>query len=37
MGDGMGFGNIKEDVEEGEPLGPSDWVESGIVSKRVSA
>lgn len=37
MGDGMGFGNIKEDVEEGEPPGPSDWVESGVVSKRVSA
>lgn len=37
MGDGMEFGNIKEDVEEGEPPGTSDWVESGVVSKRVPA
>lgn len=37
MGDGMEFGNIKEDMEEGEPLGTSDWVESGVVSKRVPA
>lgn len=37
MGDGMEFGNIKEDVEEGEPPGTSDWMESGVVSMRVPA
>lgn len=37
MGDGMEFGNIKEDVEEGEPPGTSDWMEYGVVSMRVLA
>lgn len=37
MGDEMEFGNIKGDVEEGEPPGTWDWVESGVVSKRVPA